>query len=138
VNLQASENNTNPPTQRNRVKKTVTRRLANYSQAEDEVLVSAYLNISKDPAIGTNQSGKSYWRRISECYNEHKKTPNSRTQHSLEHRWGNIQWETSKFCAAYDKVLRLKQSGKSEDDQVRSISFLLPCVPIVSFNFVTH
>lgn len=78
ANLQASENNTTPPTQQNRiVKKTVTRRLANYSQAEDEVLVSAYLNISKDPAIGTNQSGKSYWRRISEYYNEHTKAPNN-------------------------------------------------------------
>jgi hypothetical protein len=100
--------------------------------------VSAYLNISKDSTIGTNQSGKSYWRRISEYYNEHKKAPNSRTQHSLEHRWGDIQRETSKFCAAYDKVLRLKQSGRSEDDQVRIVSLLLPCVPIVSFKFVTH
>lgn len=138
VNLQASENNTTPPTQRNKiVKKTVTRRLANYSQAEDEVLVSAYLNISKDPAIGTNQSGKSYWRRISEYYNEHTKAPTSRTQHSLEHRWGDIQRETSKFCGAYDKVIRLKQSGKSEDDQVRSVS-LLPSIRTVSFKFVTH
>lgn len=139
VNLQASENNTTPPTQRNKiVKKTVTRRLANYSQAEDEVLVSAYLNISKDPAIGTNQSGKSYWRRISEYYNEHTKAPTSRTQHSLEHRWGDIQRETSKFCGAYDKVIRLKQSGKSEDDQVRSVSLLLPSIRTVSFKFVTH
>jgi hypothetical protein len=95
-----------------------TRRLGNYTQAEDEVLVFAYLNISKDATVGTNQSGKSYWCRISEYYNEHKKTRNSRTQHSLEHRWSDLQRDTSKFCVVYDKVLRLKKSGKNENDQV--------------------
>jgi hypothetical protein len=99
-------------------KKVTTWRLGNYTQAEDEILVSAYMNMSKDPAIGTNQSGKAYWCHISDYYNEHKKTANARTQHSLEHRWSDIQRDTTKFCAAYDKVIRLKQSGKSEDDKV--------------------
>jgi len=105
---------TNNPTR----KKGTGKRNSNYSQAEDEVLISAFLNVSKDAAIGTNQSSKSYWRRICDYYNEHKKTPHSRSQHSLEHRWGSIQLDTTKFCGFYDKVLRLNQSGKSEDDKV--------------------
>jgi hypothetical protein len=117
MNMEDSQHST-PTATDPKLKKATTRRLGNYTQAEDEILVSAYMNVSKDPAIGTNQLGEAYWRHISDYYNEHKKTANARTQHSLEHRWSDIQRDTMKFCAAYDKVIRLKQSGKREDDKV--------------------
>jgi hypothetical protein len=117
MNMEDSQHST-PTATDPKLKKATTRRLGNYTQAEDEILVSAYMIVSKDPAIGTNQLGEAYWRHISDYYNEHKKTANARTQHSLEHRWSDIQRDTMKFCAAYDKVIRLKQSGKREDDKV--------------------
>jgi len=99
-------------------KKATGKRNSNYGIAEDEVLISAFLNVSKDATIGTNQFGKSYWQRITDYYNDNKKTPQCRSQSSLEHRWSDIQKETTKFCGFYDKVIRLNQSGKSEEDKV--------------------
>ena len=40
------------------------KRLKNFSTKEDEILCSAYLNVSKDPIVAVNQSTGSYWARI--------------------------------------------------------------------------
>jgi hypothetical protein len=44
--------------------------------------------------------------------------PTERTKSSLIHRWEKIQRDTSKFCAFFDKIERLNESGKIEDDRV--------------------
>ena len=31
---------------------------------EDELLISAWLNVSTDPMIGTDQKGETFWERI--------------------------------------------------------------------------
>jgi hypothetical protein len=101
------------------VKKGVPRRMKNFLTLEDETLCSAYLNASKDPIVGTNQPMKSYWGRITDYFNEMKKTCSTRTQSSLQHRWADIQKDTSRFCGFYAEIERKKQSGKSEDDKVK-------------------
>lgn len=109
------------PTQatiRKKNKKATAKKNTSFSQDEDEVLIFAYLNVSRDPVIGTNQFQKSYWHMISDFYKEHKKMAYSRSQHSLEHRWGDIQRDTAKFCGAYAQVMRLNQNGKSDDYMV--------------------
>ncbi len=35
-----------------------------YTQAEDKALCSAYLNVSRDPIVGANQTSDTYWDRI--------------------------------------------------------------------------
>lgn len=97
----------------------VPKRCKNFTVSEDECLVSAYLNISKDPIIGTNQPIKGYWQRITEYFHEHKSTPYDRSQSSLQQRWGDIQKETSRFCGFYVEVERRKQSGLNVDDKVK-------------------
>jgi hypothetical protein len=49
---------------------------------------------------------------------ENRKTTTDRTQSSLQHRWGDIQKDTSRFCGFYGEIERLHQSGKNEDDKV--------------------
>jgi hypothetical protein len=56
---------------------------------------------------------------IIEYFDDMKKTPNSRSQSSLQHRWVDIQKDTSRFCGFYTKIERKRQSGKSEDDKVK-------------------
>jgi hypothetical protein len=41
-------------------KKTVHKRLKNFTATEDECLVSTYLNVSTDPIVGVNQPIKGY------------------------------------------------------------------------------
>jgi hypothetical protein len=47
-------------TQPKLTKKGVLRRWKNFLTLEDETLCSTYLNVSKDPIVGTNQPMKSY------------------------------------------------------------------------------
>jgi hypothetical protein len=101
------------------MKKGVPRRMKNFLTLEDETLCSAYLNVSKDSIIGTNQATKSYWGRIIDYFNEMKKISSTRTQSSFQHRWGDIQKDTSCFCGFYAEIERKKQSGKSEDGKVK-------------------
>jgi hypothetical protein len=68
--------------------------------------------------VGINQPAKSYWQRILDYYNEFRTTTTTRTRSSLQHRWGEIQRDTTKFCGFYDEIERKNQSGKSEDDKV--------------------
>jgi hypothetical protein len=100
------------------LKKTGHKRTNNFTLIEDEKIYSAYLNVSKDLIVGVNQTMQCYSARIAEFYNENKKTANSRTSSSLQHRWSDIQKETSRFCGFYAKIKRRNQSGKSKDDKV--------------------
>jgi hypothetical protein len=85
----------------------------------------AYLNMSKDPIVGVNQTMQCYSVRIAEFYNENKKTANPRTASALQHRWSDIQKDTSRFCGIYAEIKRRNQSGKSEDDKVNFVTTTL-------------
>jgi hypothetical protein len=102
-----------------------SKRNKNFSISKDEVLCSAYLNVSKDPIVGVNQPAGSYWARMEQWYNEHKKTAQARTMSSLQHRWGDIQRDTSRFCGFFAEVERRNASGKSEDDKVNRSRILI-------------
>ncbi|MED6156598.1 hypothetical protein PIB30_015910 [Stylosanthes scabra] len=41
---------------------------------EDEILISASLNVSTDPAVGTDQKGETFWNRIHNYCEEYNPT----------------------------------------------------------------
>jgi hypothetical protein len=108
----------------------VSTRTGNFKSIEDEVLCSAYLNVSKDPIVGVNQPQEGYWARITQFYMENRKTATVKTQSSLQHKWGDIMKYTTRFCGFYAEIESQHQSGKNEDDKVRNlfISFTSPNV----------
>lgn len=63
-------------------------RTHNYSQHEDVALCYAWMNISLDASVRTDQSNDRFWGRIAEYYNNIMDVTSSRTQGSLGHRWG--------------------------------------------------
>jgi hypothetical protein len=75
--------------------------MKNSTPIEDETICSAYLNVSKDPIVGVNQTMQCYSTRIAKFYNENKTIVNPRTSISLQHRWSDIQKDTSRFCGFY-------------------------------------
>jgi len=101
-------------------RKGISKRLKNFSTKEDESLCSAYINVSKDPIVGTNQPIRSYWGRIKAYFEEDSER--TRSQSSLQHRWADIQKDTSRFCGFYSEIERKNQSGKSDGDKVRKHS----------------
>jgi hypothetical protein len=42
-----------------------------FQPKEDEILIQSWLNISKDPIVGIDQRGDSFWKRIDEVYNNY-------------------------------------------------------------------
>jgi hypothetical protein len=106
-------------------KKLGHKRTKNFTPTEDETICSAYLNVSKDSIVGVNQTMQCYSVRIAEFYNENRKAANPRIASSLQHRWYDIQKDTSRFCGFYAEIKRRNQSGKSEDDKVNFVTTTL-------------
>ena len=48
------------------------KRTRNFTPHEDNMLVTAWLEISLDPVQGTDQTRSTYWKRIHDYYHEHK------------------------------------------------------------------
>jgi len=89
-----------------------------FQPKEDELLIQSWLNISKDPIVGVDQRGDSFWKRIGEAYNNHRdKNSQERNPTSLKSRWHKqINPSILKFVGCYKDVVALKKSGTSESD----------------------
>ncbi|KAF5453007.1 hypothetical protein F2P56_027954 [Juglans regia] len=86
-----------------------TQRGVSFTVEEDNLLVSAWLNISMDAIRETDQKYSQMWERIINYYNEHKKpSMANRLGGSLTNRWSVIQKCTNKFCAAVAQIERAK------------------------------
>ncbi|KAK3125669.1 hypothetical protein QOZ80_7BG0608200 [Eleusine coracana subsp. coracana] len=91
------------------VAKGPSKRGTNYSHYEDIQLYKSWLNISNDPIIETDQSGKTYWERIARDF--HQNIYLERTTDSLEHHCGVIIRDCMKFHGYFEEVQRRHQSG---------------------------
>ncbi|OAV92853.1 hypothetical protein PTTG_27506 [Puccinia triticina 1-1 BBBD Race 1] len=87
-----------------------------YTEPEDYELCRAWVQVSKDPAVGTNQEGSTFWERISTVY--HKAMPHPiRPANSLKKRWSkNVQPAINKFRGCVSQVEQFYQSGASVED----------------------
>ncbi|CAD6219011.1 unnamed protein product [Miscanthus lutarioriparius] len=99
-------------------KTNVARRGSAFTKEEDLVVCSAFLNVSKDPVTGVNQTSGGYYKRFHDFFNEHKPEGSNRSQIAIQHRWGVIQKAMNKFCGLKDKVDRQNESGKNEQDRI--------------------
>jgi hypothetical protein len=90
-----------------------------YTMKEDLLLVSAWLNISMDPVVGSNQSLGAFWQRIESYFHEHKDFPSTRNKKSLQGRWAFINGMVQKFCGHYARAMRSRRSGTTEGETVR-------------------
>ncbi|KAI7939809.1 hypothetical protein MJO29_014545 [Puccinia striiformis f. sp. tritici] len=80
----------------------------NYQENELMELCRAWVAISEDSRVGTDQEGTTFWTRIHKRYNAAIPAP-TRTLKSLKSRWGNLQRDTNKFHGDLYK----KDQGKS-------------------------
>jgi len=79
------------PENQTKVAKAAPKRAGNYNHEEDIQLCVSWENISTDPIIGNEQSGRAYWKRIADHYHANKTFESDRNANSLEHRWSTIQ-----------------------------------------------
>ncbi|WVZ78110.1 hypothetical protein U9M48_025873 [Paspalum notatum var. saurae] len=97
--------------------KNVSRRGGGFNKEEDAIICSAFLNVSKDPITGVNQSSGGYYKRMHEFFEAHKPQGSNRSQLAVQSRWGTIQKAVNRFCGFKALVDRRAESGKNEQDR---------------------
>ncbi|XP_010451691.1 PREDICTED: glutathione S-transferase T3-like [Camelina sativa] len=93
-----------------------------WNPADDEILISAWLNTSKDPIISNQQRGGSFWQRVQKYYAESPHAIANGEQGlniNCKQRWFKINDYTNKFCGAYAAAERLNSSEHSENDVLK-------------------
>ncbi|KAL0725557.1 hypothetical protein Bca4012_040156 [Brassica carinata] len=92
-----------------------------WNPADDEVLISAWLNTSKDAIVANEQRSGAFWKRVAAYYSE---SPHGREDGEREHgcckkRWHRINDDVNKFCATYAAAERQISSGESDTDVLK-------------------
>lgn len=79
-------------------------RTKDFMKQEDEMLISAWQNISSDPISGVDQTNGTYWERVHNYCMRYKDFQSDPTWNPLMHRWSVIQLGVSKFQGYYNQV----------------------------------
>ncbi|XP_051149240.1 glutathione S-transferase T3-like [Andrographis paniculata] len=88
-----------------------------WSWNEDELLISAWLNTSKDAVTNTDQPSSAFWKRIATYYMENKpESATSRGVTQCKNRWSKICKSVQKFVGCYEEANRNMRSGQSSTD----------------------
>lgn len=96
-----------------------------WSKEEDESICIAWLEISQDPIISTNQKVDKMYSRILNKFMEICANKGivadyrSRTSQAVKSRWTNISKAVSKFAGCISKVENTYQSGSSPADNIK-------------------
>lgn len=88
-----------------------------WSHKEDELMISAWLVISTDSVVGTNQQSKDFWKRIVEYYNTHRASFIERKTNVLKSHYYRINPQVNDFNQGFIRLKNEHHSGWS-DDQV--------------------
>ncbi|XP_013607700.1 PREDICTED: glutathione S-transferase T3-like [Brassica oleracea var. oleracea] len=85
-----------------------------WTPTDDNVLISSWLNTSKDHVVGNEQRSVSFWKRIAAYYSASPKIASQCKQ-----RWHKINDMVGKFCGAFEVATREKTSGQNDADVLK-------------------
>ncbi|XP_018479783.1 glutathione S-transferase T3-like [Raphanus sativus] len=89
---------------------------------EDVVLISAWLNTSKDAIVSTDQKAGAFWKRIVDYVNGSPQLSGAvpREWSQCKQRWGRINEQVCKFVGCYEVAVREQASGQNENDVMKA------------------
>ncbi|XP_048611431.1 glutathione S-transferase T3-like [Brassica napus] len=92
-----------------------------WSPTEDVVLISAWLNTSKDPVVGNEQKAIAFWKRIAAYFGSSPKLAGlqKREPTHCKQRWRKINEGVCKFTGCYDAANKQKSSDQNEDEVLK-------------------
>ncbi|XP_013594727.1 PREDICTED: uncharacterized protein LOC106302865 [Brassica oleracea var. oleracea] len=93
-----------------------------WSLKEDQILIGAWLNTSKDSVVSNEQKAGVFWKRIVQYYNASPYLAGTipRDLGQCKQRWARINEQVCKFVGCYDAALRAQRSGQNDDDVMRA------------------
>ena len=85
------------------------------------MLISSWLNTSKDTVVGNEQKSDAFWKRIAAYFAASPKLASCehREPSHCKQRWHKINDLVGKFCGAYEAATREKSSGQNENDVLK-------------------
>ncbi|KAF3609483.1 hypothetical protein DY000_02051166 [Brassica cretica] len=93
-----------------------------WTPADDEVLISVWLNTSKDVVVGNEQKSGTLWKRVGEYYaaSPHAREGGEKREHlHCKQRWHKINDLTNKLCGAFAAAERQISSGQNDNDVLK-------------------
>ncbi|XP_024007964.1 glutathione S-transferase T3-like [Eutrema salsugineum] len=91
-----------------------------WTPSDDILLISSWLNTSKDPVVSNEQKSGTFWSRIAEYFAK-SKPAGSQTREAIQckQRWQKINEAVCKFSGCYDAATRERTSGQNENDVLK-------------------
>ncbi|KAL9664719.1 hypothetical protein QQ045_020125 [Rhodiola kirilowii] len=90
-----------------------------WTWSEDHLLISAWLNVSTDPMIGTDQKGETFWERIHQYCEESIPGLIKRGVIAMKRRWQRINEGAQRYGSCYDQAERRIGSGTNMDNIIQ-------------------
>ncbi|XP_013607783.1 PREDICTED: glutathione S-transferase T3-like [Brassica oleracea var. oleracea] len=92
-----------------------------WTAKEDLVLISAWLNTSKDPIVGNEQKAGAFWKRIEVYINANPRLNGCppRESSQCKQRWGRVNDSVGKFVGSFEAALKNQASGQNENDVMK-------------------
>ncbi|KAF8062863.1 hypothetical protein N665_1190s0001 [Sinapis alba] len=99
---------------------TQRRERRKWTHADDVLLISSWLNTSKDPVVSNEQRSGTFWSRVSAYFAASRQDGGcEREALHCKQRWHKINDLVCKFCGAYEAASREKTSGQNENDVLK-------------------
>ncbi|XP_033148180.1 glutathione S-transferase T3 isoform X4 [Brassica rapa] len=92
-----------------------------WTPTDDVVLISSWLNTSKDPVVGNEQKSAGFWKRIAAYFAASPLVAGceEREPSHCKQRWHRINDLVSKFSGSYGAATRQRTSGQNENDVLK-------------------
>ncbi|KAL1191392.1 Glutathione S-transferase T3 [Cardamine amara subsp. amara] len=92
-----------------------------WTPTNDILLISAWLDTSKDPVVANEQKSGAFWQRIAAYIAASPKAAGReiRKAGQCKQRWQKINDVVCKFCGAYEATGRERSSGENESDVLK-------------------
>ena len=108
-------------------------RAGNYTNVDDILLCNTWLQVSRDPSVGGDQSRDAYWNRMKGHFDARNMSGIDRSNRSLRSRWSTINSDCQRWAAYQKAVDKLNPSGTNEDDRVSVISSYMLVLNLLCF-----
>ncbi|XP_048620165.1 glutathione S-transferase T2-like [Brassica napus] len=99
---------------------TQRRERRKWTPADDIVLISSWLNTSKDPVVSNEQRSDTFWSKIAAYFAASRQDGGcEREALHCKQRWHKINDLVCNLCGAYEAASREKTSAQNENDVLK-------------------
>lgn len=116
--------------------------IGQWKWVEDKLLISAWLNVSIDPLIGTDQKADAFWDRIHQYCEEDNPGVIKRGVMAMKKRWQRINEGAQKFGSCYDEANKVRKENYFQNIKKaneRTLNERLVCYsPVLQLYVVRH